>query len=87
MEKGAPAMKLTFVLAILVVFAAGMVMKVAEGRGPIVSFQCKTVLDCTKFCKGCKVCGCRNSLCTCIANATEVNPPASVGSADVHDLH
>ncbi|CAN1852993.1 hypothetical protein LINPERHAP1_LOCUS40826 [Linum perenne] len=65
---------------------AGMVLKVAEGRGLIVSLRCNSVLHCTPYCRTCRVCACRHHLCSCIANATEVHPPA-VGSADVHNLH
>ncbi|CAI0539612.1 unnamed protein product, partial [Linum tenue] len=69
-------------------FVAGLEMRFAEGRGPIVSGKCNKVEECehTPFCDGCKVCSCLEThlwLCSnllCDANTSDNNVTATTST-------
>ncbi|CAI0627348.1 unnamed protein product [Linum tenue] len=77
MEKA--GIKFIFFFALLL-FIAGTEMRVAEGRGPIVSFRCSEAKECAGWCIAaeCQVCACSNHKCICNANALNqiMNPPS-----------
>ncbi|CAI0627347.1 unnamed protein product [Linum tenue] len=65
----------------LLFFTAGMELRVAEGRGPIVSFKCNEAVECSEWCRAaeCHVCTCLNHKCICrAADALHhiINPPS-----------
>ncbi|CAI0538975.1 unnamed protein product [Linum tenue] len=73
----------------LLIFVAGLEMRFAEGRGPIVSGKCNKVEECehTPFCDGCKVCSCLEHTCGCAPTCCDANTSDNNVTATTSTLH